>query len=50
MAEQNAILDEIESEIQKAKGSPEDFEIEITEDPAKEAKEEAKDVAEEKKA
>ena len=50
MAEQNAILDEIESEIQKAKGSPEDFEIEITEDPVKEAKEEAKDVAEEKKA
>ncbi len=40
------VVQEIEEEIKKAKGEPEDFEIEITEDPA----EEAKDVAEEKAA
>ena len=44
------IVQEIEEEIKKAKGEAEDFEIEITDDPAKEAVEEAKDVAEEKKA
>ena len=38
------LVQEIEEEIKKAKGEPEDFEIEITDDP----KEEAKDVAEEK--
>jgi len=38
------VVQEIEEEIKKAKGEPEDFEIEITDDP----KEEAKDVAEEK--
>jgi hypothetical protein len=37
------VVQEIEEEIKKAKGEPEDFEIEITDDP----KEEAKDVAEE---
>ena len=42
------VVQEIEEEIKKAKGQPEDFEIEITDDPAKEAVEEAKDVAEEK--
>lgn len=49
MAEKE-ILEEIESEIKKAKGEPEDFQIEITEDPVQEAKEEAKDVAEEEQA
>jgi len=50
MAEKE-ILEEIESEIKKAKGEPEDFQIEITNDnPVQEAKEEAKDVAEEKQA
>ena len=44
------IVQEIEEEIKKVKGEPEDFEIEITDDPKKEAVEEAKDVAEEKKA
>ena len=44
------VVQEIEEEIKKAKGQPEDFEIEITDDPAKEAVEEAKDVAEEKQA
>ena len=43
------VVNEIEEEIKKAKGQPEDFEIEITDDPVKEAVEEAKDVAEEKK-
>jgi hypothetical protein len=43
------VVNEIEEEIKKAKGQPEDFEIEITDDPKKEAVEEAKDVAEEKK-
>ena len=38
------VVQEIEEEIKKAKGEPEDFEIEITDDP----KEEAKNVAEEK--
>ena len=38
------VVNEIEEEIKKAKGEPEDFQIEITDDPA----EEAKDVAEEK--
>ena len=38
------VVQEIEEEIKKAKGQPEDFEIEITDDPAKEAVEEAKDV------
>ena len=47
MSEQEKILEEIEAEIQAAKGEPEDFEIEITDDPVKEAKEEAADVAEE---
>ena len=42
------VVNEIEEEIKKAKGQPEDFEIEITDDPAKEAVEEAIDVAEEK--
>ena len=37
------VIQEIEDEIKKAKGEPEEFQIEITEDPA----EEAKDVAEE---
>jgi hypothetical protein len=41
------VVNEIEEEIKKAKGQPEDFEIEITDDPKKEAVEEAKDVAEE---
>ena len=45
MANEDAI-NEIEEEIKKAKGEPEDFQIEITDDPA----EEAKDVAEEKAA
>jgi len=49
MAEKE-ILQEIEAEIKKAKGEPEDFQIEITDDPVQEAKEEAKDVAEENKA
>ena len=40
------VVNEIEEEIKKAKGEPEDFQIEITDDPA----EEAKDVAEEKAA
>ena len=43
------VVNEIEEEIKKAKGDPEDFQIEITDDPVKEAKEEKKDVAEEKK-
>ena len=43
------VVNEIEEEIKKAKGQPEDFEIEITDDPKKEAVEEAKDVAEENK-
>ena len=43
--EKEEAVQEIEEEIKKAKGDPEDFEIEITDDP----KEEAKDVAEEKK-
>ena len=47
MSEQEKILEEIEAEIQAAKGEPEDFEIEISDDPANEAKEEAADVAEE---
>ena len=45
--EQEQIMEEIEAEISRAKGEPEDFEIEITDDPVKEAKEEAADVAEE---
>jgi len=40
-------MEEIESEIKAAKGETEDFEIEISDDPVKEAKEEAVDVAEE---
>ena len=40
------VVNEIEEEIKKAKGEPEDFEIQITDDPV----EEAKDVAEEKAA
>jgi hypothetical protein len=47
MSEQEKILEEIEAEIKAAKGEPEDFEIEISDDPANEAKEEAADVAEE---
>ena len=47
MAE-NEIINEIEAEIKKAKGDVEDFEIEVIDDPAQEAREEAVDVAEEK--
>tara|TARA_R110000824_G_scaffold165016_2_gene341522 strand:+ start:482 stop:1390 length:909 start_codon:yes stop_codon:yes gene_type:complete len=47
MSEQDKILEEIETEIKTAKGDVEDFEIEISDDPVKEAKEEAADVAEE---
>ena len=47
MAEKEQILEEIEAEIQKAKGEPEEFEIEVVDEPVQEAKEEAKDVAEE---
>jgi hypothetical protein len=47
MSEQEKIMEEIESEIKAAKGETEDFEIEISDDPVKEAKEEAVDVAEE---
>ena len=47
MSDQEKILEEIEAEIKAAKGEPEDFEIEISDDPANEAKEEAADVAEE---
>jgi hypothetical protein len=43
--EKEEVEKEIEAEIKKAKGEPEDFQIEITDDPV----EEAKDVAEEKK-
>ena len=43
--EKEEVINEIEEEIKKAKADPQDFEIEITDDP----KEEAKDVAEEKK-
>ena len=35
MSEQEKILEEIEAEIQAAKGEPEDFEIEITDEPEK---------------
>ena len=45
MQNQEEVINEINDEIKKAKAEPEDFEIEITDDPA----EEAKDVAEEKK-
>ena len=48
MAEKEQILEEIEAEIQKAKGEPEDFEIELVDEPAQEAREEAKDQAEAK--
>jgi uncharacterized phage infection (PIP) family protein YhgE len=47
MVESN-VMKEIEDEIKRAKGSSEDFEIEVVEDPVQEAAEEAKDVAEEK--
>tara|TARA_R110002051_G_scaffold31266_1_gene71383 strand:+ start:1113 stop:2036 length:924 start_codon:yes stop_codon:yes gene_type:complete len=47
MSDQDKIIEEIEAEIKAAKGEPEDFEIEISDDPANEAKEEAADVAEE---
>lgn len=47
MAE-NEIINEIEAEIKKAKGDVEDFEIEVIDDPAQEAREEAVDVAQEK--
>jgi hypothetical protein len=43
--EKEEVINEIEEEIKKAKADPQDFEIEITDDP----KEEAKDLAEEKK-
>ena len=46
MQNQEEVMNEINDEIKKAKAEPEDFEIEITDNPA----EEAKDVAEEKKA
>ena len=42
------VIQEIEDEIKKAKGDPEEFEIQLTDDPVEESKEEAKDVAEEK--
>ena len=45
MQKQEEVINEIEEEIKKSKADPEDFQIEITDDP----KEEAKDVAEEKK-
>ncbi len=48
MAEKEQILEEIEAEIQRAKGEPEEFEIELVDEPAQEAREEAKDVSEEK--
>jgi len=48
MAEKEQILEEIEAEIQKAKGEPEDFEIELVDEPVQEAREEAKDQAEAK--
>ena len=48
MAEKEQILEEIEAEIKKAKGETEEFEIELVDDPVQEAKEEAKDVSEEK--
>jgi len=41
----NDIMNEIEAEIKKAKGEVEDFEIEVIDDPAQEAREEAADVA-----
>jgi len=47
MSDQDKIIEEIEAEIKAAKGEPEDFEIEISDDPANEAKQEAADVAEE---
>ena len=47
MSDQDKIIEEIEAEIKAAKGEPEDFEIEISDDPANEEKEEAADVAEE---
>ena len=40
-------MNEIEAEINKAKGNVDDFEIEVIDDPAQEAREEAVDVAEE---
>jgi hypothetical protein len=43
----NDIMNEIEAEINKAKGNVDDFEIEVIDDPAQEAREEAVDVAEE---
>ena len=43
----NQIMEEIESEIKKAQGDPNDFEIEIVDDPVQEAREEAVDTAEE---
>jgi len=48
MAEKEQILEEIEAEIKRAKGEPEEFEIELVDEPAQEAREEAKDVSEEK--
>src|SRR6056300_1425192 len=48
MAEKEQILEEIEAEIKRAKGEPEEFEIELVDEPAQEAREVAKDVSEEK--
>jgi hypothetical protein len=48
MAEKEQILEEIEAEIKRAKGEPDEFEIELVDEPAQEAREEAKDVSEEK--
>jgi len=45
MVEKEEILSEIESEIKRAKGQTDDFEIEVVDDPVQEAKEEAKDKA-----
>ena len=44
------VIQEIEEEIKKVKGEPEEFQIEITEDPAEEAKDVAEEAVEEKKA
>ncbi len=49
MAEKEQILEEIEAEIQHAKGEPEEFEIELVDEPAQEAREEAKDVSRRKR-
>ena len=42
------VIQEIEDEIKKAQGEPEEFQIEITEDPAEEAKDVADEAVEKK--